>query len=62
MVPLRIVKPGSPGGIAQAVAVGGTVQEVNHQSLLWRNHHFSDQDTDHQSVNLDVQFAPGYTV
>lgn len=62
MIPLRIVKPCSSGSSAQAAAVGGAVQEVNYQGLLWRDHHFSDKDTDHQAVNLDIQFPMGYII
>ncbi len=59
MLPLLINKPCSPGGIAQAVAVGAAVQKVDHQGLLGCDYHLADQNTDHQAINLDVQFAPG---
>ena len=60
MIPLRIVKPCSSGSSAKAVAVGATIQKVNYQVLLWRDHHFSDKDTNHQTVNLYIQFPMGY--
>ena len=62
MIPLCIVKSCSSGSNAKAVAVGGAVQKVNYQGLLWRDHHFSDKDTDHQAVNLDIQFPMGYII
>lgn len=62
MIPLCIVKPCSSGRSAQSVAVGGAVQKVNYQGLLWRDHHFSDKDTNHQTVNLDLQFPMGYII
>ena len=62
MISLRAIQPSSSGGSAQAVAVGGAVQKVNYQGLLWRDHHFSDKDTNHQTVNLDIQFPMGYII
>ena len=62
MISLRVIQPGSSGRSAQSVAVGGAVQEVNYQGLLWRNHHFSDKDTNHQTVNPDIQFPMGYII
>lgn len=59
MISLCIVKPCSSGSSTKAVAVGGAVQKVNYQGLLWRDHHFSDKDTNHQTVNLDIQFPHG---
>ena len=43
----------------QTVSVGAAVQKMNHQSLFRRDHHFTNQDTDHQLIDLDVQFATG---
>ena len=62
MISLCIVKPCSSGSSAKAVAVGGAVQEVNYQGLLGRDHHLSDKDTNHQTVNLDIQFPMGYII
>ena len=62
MISLCIVKPCSSGSSAKAVTVGGAVQKVNYQGLLWRDHHFSDKDTNHQTVNLDIQFPTGYII
>ncbi len=62
MISLRVIQPSSSGRSAQSVAVGGAVQKVNYQGLLWRDHHFSDKDTNHQTVNLDLQFPMGYII
>ena len=62
MIPLRIVKPCSSGSSAQAVAVGAAIQKVNYKGLLWRDHHFSDKDINHQTVNPDIQFSMGYII
>lgn len=59
VIPLRIVKSFPSGSSAQAVAIDAAVQEVNHQCLLRRNHHFANQNTNHQSVNVDIRFATG---
>lgn len=59
VIPLRIVKSFSSGSSAQAVAIDAAVQKVNHQSVLQRNHHFVNQNTNHQAVNVDVRFATG---
>lgn len=62
MIPLRLVKPCSSGSSAQAVAVGAAIQKVNYTGLLWRDHHFSDKDINHQTVNPDIQFSMGYII
>lgn len=62
MISLRVIQPSSSGRNAKAVAVGGAVQEVNYQGLLWSDYHFSDKDTDYQAVNLDIQFPMGYII
>lgn len=62
MILLRVIQPSSSGRSAQAVAVGAAVQKVNYQGLLWRDHHFSDKDTNHQTVNPDIQFPMGYII
>lgn len=59
VIPLRIVKSFPSGSSAQAVAIDAAVQEVNHQCLLRRNHHFANQNTNHQSINVDIRFATG---
>ena len=62
MISLCIVKPCSSGSSAKAVAVGGAVQKVNYQALLWCDHHSSDKDANHQTVNPDIQFPMGYII
>ena len=62
MISLRVIQPSSSGSSAQAVAVGAVIQKVNYQGLIWRDHHFSDKDTNHQTVNLDIQFTMGYII
>ena len=62
MISLRVIQPSSSGGSTQSVAVGGAFQKVNYQGLLWRDDHFSDKDTNHQTVNPDIQFPTGYII
>lgn len=41
----------------KTVTVGTAAQKVNHQILLWRDHHFEYQNADHQSIDLDIEFS-----
>ena len=62
MISLCVTQPSSSGSCTQAVTVDTATQKVYYQRLLGRDHHFSDKDTDHQTVNLDIRFPMGYII